>query len=145
MAMRGDDILAIRADPVLAVRFLKGEVKSRAALAAKSVADARDALSSNHGRPTPHALAFLSDRLSETGHKALSDLIDDQLRQRIKKAQISHLLFVFTGTDPRRALAADLAAYTDTIPQHAVGLRVLAHQDFVKQIFDRADRDALDP
>lgn len=50
MAMRGDDILGIRLDPGVTVKFLKGEVKSRAALGKKTVDEARTALASSNGR-----------------------------------------------------------------------------------------------
>ena len=67
-----------------------------------------------------------------------SDLIDDQLKSRVSKAQTSHMMFVFTGNDPSKLLAQDLAACTDTIVQRAVGVRVTGHQDFIKRIYERA-------
>lgn len=146
MAMRGDDILAVRLDPKVGARFLKGEVKSRANLGKKTVADARAALLSSHGRPTPHALAFVSDRLFETGETDLSDLIDEyQLKKRIKIDQLSHLMFMFTGNNPCALLTADLTAYAGKIPQHAVGLRVTTHQNFIKQIFEKVIADGNKP
>lgn len=94
MAMRGDDILGVRFDPTGQVKFLKGEVKSRATLGKKTVDEARTALSSTNGRPTPHALAFVADRLFETGETALAEIIDKyQLKARIEVKQLSHLMF----------------------------------------------------
>jgi hypothetical protein len=146
MAMRGDDILAVCLDPDVEVRFLKGEVKSRASLRKKTVEEARKALLSSNGRPTPHALAFVSDRLSEAGEVELSDLIDKfQLKARIEINQLAHLMFMFTGNDPCDLMAADLDAYRGKIPQYAVGLRVTKHQDFIKQIFERAIADGNKP
>lgn len=145
MPMRGDDILAIRVGGDSKVRYLKGEVKSRAYLGKTTVAEARQALVSNHGRPTPHALAFLSDRLFETGQTVLSDLIDEQIKARIAKGQTAHLMFVFSGNDATRLLADDLAAYTDTILQRAVGVRVAGHQDFIKQVYEQVLASGLDP
>jgi hypothetical protein len=143
MAMRGDDILAVRIDPVVKIKFLKGEVKSRANLTRKTVGEARKALSSSNGRPTPHALAFVSDRLHETGQTDLSDLIDlYQLKLRIGVRQLSHMMFMFTGNNPSNLLTADLKAYTGKIPQHAVGLRVWNHQAFIRQVFEKVIADA---
>lgn len=146
MAMRGDDILAVCLDPDVEVRFLKGEVKSRASLPKKTVGEAREALLSSHGRPTPHALAFVSDRLFETGETELSDLIDKyQLKKRIKIEQLAHLMFMFTGNNPCNLLTADLEAYKGKIRQYAVGLRVIGHQDFIKQIFEKVIADGNKP
>jgi hypothetical protein len=146
MAMRGDDILGIRLDPAAKVKFLKGEVKSRATLNKQTVDEARTALASNHGRPTPHALAFVADRLFETGETALAEIIDEyQLKTRIEVKQLSHLMFMFTGNDPSTLLTTNLNAYSGRIPQFAVGLRVSTHQTFIKQVFERVIADGNEP
>lgn len=146
MAMRGDDILGIRLDPAVRVKFLKGEVKSRATLGKQTVDEARAALSSSNGRPTPHALAFVADRLFETGETALAEIIDEyQLKARIEVKQLSHLMFMFTGNNPSPLLTANLTAYAGRIPQVAVGLRVSTHQAFIKQVFDRVIADGNHP
>jgi hypothetical protein len=143
MAMRGDDILAYRLDDVLGIRFLKGEVKSSARLREDTVSKARIALLANGGRPTPHALAFISDRLAESGNHTESDLLDEySLRTRIKIQQISHLLFVFTGNDPRPLLTTDLESYKGRITQRSVGVRVVTHQQFIKDVFEKVVADA---
>jgi hypothetical protein len=146
VAMRGDDILAVKTDSSVAVRFLKGEVKSRIKLQKHTVEEARSALLSNDGLPTPHALAFVSDRLSEIGQVALSDTIDEyQLKVRIKPDQVSHLLFAFTGNDVAKLLDDDLNAYSGTIAQTAVAVRVNTHQDFIKAIYDKVAADVGGP
>ena len=146
MAMRGDDILAVRIDPDVKVKFLKGEVKSRASLTKKTVDEARKALSSRNGRPTPHALAFVADRLYETGQFELSDLIDQyQLKLRIGVKQLLHMIFMFTGNNPCNLLTSNLKAYTGRIPQHAIGLMVTSHQAFIKQIFEKVIADGNKP
>lgn len=146
MAMRGDDLLGVRLDTGVTVKFLKGEVKSRAALSKKTVDEARTALASNNGRPTPHALAFVADRLFETGETALAEVIDGfQLKARIDIKQLSHLMFMFTGNNPSKLLTANLNAYSGKIPQHAVGLRVSTHQAFIKQVFDKVIADGNKP
>ena len=113
MAMRGDDILGIRLDSGVTVKFLKGEVKSRANLGKKTVDEARTALASSNGRPTPHALAFVADRLFETDETDLAEVIDQfQLKARIEINQLSHLMFTFTGNNPSNLLTANLNAET---------------------------------
>lgn len=146
MAMRGDDILGIRLDPAVTVKFLKGEVKSRAALGRKTIDEARTALASSNGRPTPHALAFVADRLFETGEMALAEVIDQfQLKARIEINPLSHLMFMFTGNNPSNLLTANLNAYSGKIPQFAVGLRVSTHQAFIKPVFDKVIDDGNKP
>ncbi|WP_311275223.1 Hachiman antiphage defense system protein HamA [Methylobacterium sp. WCS2018Hpa-22] len=146
MAMRGDDILGIRLDPTLTVKFLKGEVKSRATLGKKTVDEARAALNASNGRPTPHALAYVADRLFETGETALAEIIDQfQLKARINTNQVSHLMFMFTGNNPSNLLTLNLNAYSGKIRQFAVGLRVASHQDFIKQVFEKAIDDGNKP
>lgn len=146
MAMRGDDILGIRLDPAVKVKFLKGEVKSRTMLGKRTVDEARMALSSSNGRPTPHALAFVADRLFETGETALAEIIDEyQLKARIEVKQLSHLMFMFTGNNPSPLLTANLTDYSGRIPQVAVGLRVSTHQAFIKQVFEKVIADGNKP
>jgi hypothetical protein len=136
MAMRGDDILGVCLDRIVGIRFLKGEVKSRATLAKTTVTEAREALLANDERPTPHALAFVSDRLNEGGETALSSLIDKyQLTARIETKQLSHLMFMFAGNSARKLLEDDLIGYTGSVKQFAVGLQVATHQDFIKRVF----------
>lgn len=146
MAMRGDDILGIRIDPTVKVKFLKGEVKSRATLGKQTVDEARTALTSSNGRPTPHALAFVADRLFETGETALAEAIDEyQLKQRIEIKQLSHLMFMFTGNNPTNLLSTNLNAYTGTIRQIAIGLRVSTHQAFIKDVYEKVIADGHKP
>lgn len=143
MAMRGDDIIAILADSSPEkIKFLKGEVKSSVSLSATTVSNARKALQKDHGRPSAHALSFLADRLHEKGHSDLADLIDEaQLDKGIKLSQVLHLMFIFSGNDSAPLLRKDLNAYTGKIPQHTVGLRVTAHQAFIKAVYEKVIAD----
>lgn len=146
MAMRGDDILWVLQPKDSAIMFIKGEVKSRASLNKKTVDEARAALVSNDGLPTPHTLAFLADRLFETGQIGFAKTIDNwQLNLRIQNSQVFHLMFMFTGNDPRNLLAADLNTYGGKIRQFMVGLRVTSHQSFIKQVFEKVISDGDNP
>lgn len=140
MAMRGEDILAFAVDDMTgALSILKGEVKSREALGAAAIRDARKSLSANNGRPSAHALAFVADRLYEEGEEELADLIlTAQLDDRIARDQVTHLIFTLSANDPTRTLSADLREYKGQFEQLSVGVRVEAHQKFIKAIYELA-------
>jgi hypothetical protein len=139
MAMRGEDVIAIqRQRGPRPLRFLKTEAKSRASLHAPVVAEARAALDKDNGLPSAHALAFVSERLMETGDRDLADAIDDaQLKTGISVQSVSHLLFTFSGNDPTPQLRSSLENYRGTIPQQSVGLRIPAHADFVRTVYEK--------
>lgn len=143
MALRGDDVIAIKPpaedEPI---RFLKTEAKSRAALDADTVAEAREALDSHDGLPSPHALGFISDRLHETGNTALGDLIDRaQLNDGISSRQVGHMLFTFSGNSPHRLLSNDLGAYGGAVSQQAIGLRVEPHQQLIAAVYNLVEAE----
>ena len=90
MAMRGDDVIAINVDPESnRLRFLKTEAKSRVRLTGQALADARTGLDKDGGRPSAHALAFISARLLELGELPLADAIDDALLKHGIPTQMS--------------------------------------------------------
>jgi hypothetical protein len=144
MAMRGDDLIGLL--PVKGpekIHFLKGEVKSRAALTTAAVSDARKALTAFRQRPSPHALEFIADRLHEDGEDVLADLVDDALlADGIALKQVSHLIFTFSGNDPSSFLAKNLRGYLGKVPQTAVGLRVEGHQGFISRVFKKVAKNA---
>jgi hypothetical protein len=137
MSMRGDDLIAVRMpEEGPPIEFMKGETKSRATLAAAVLAEARDALDKDGGLPSPHALAFVSDRLREIGNTELADAIDDaQLVTRILPAQLCHYLFIFCGNKPDVLMRTNLTAYAGDINQLYVGLRISTHQAFIKDVY----------
>ena len=141
MAMRGDDVIGIMvSDDLNRPRFLKSEAKSRMALGTKVLKDARTALDADDGRPAPHALAFVADRLREGGNIELADIIDEaQWKQGITIQQMEHLLFTFTGSNPNNLQKETLETYDGVIEQHAVGLRVKTHQKFIADVFDEVE------
>jgi hypothetical protein len=146
MAMRGDDVLGFATDEATGrVLILKVEAKSRAALRAEVVAEAREALDRDDGRPASHALSFVAERLHEAGRHDLADVIDDALHdQGIPLGTVRHLLFVFAGKSPEAHLRTSLDAYAGLIAQRCVGLRVTSHGDFIRAVFDLMMTDADD-
>jgi hypothetical protein len=144
MSMRGDDVIGIRkSSGPHKVEFLKGEVKSSVALTAGIVSRARKALRKDRNRPSPHALAFLADRLLEQKKKDLVDLVDDALlKTGIKLSQVSHLLFTFSGNDATQLLRDDLNSYTGRVKQYGVALIVKGgHQKFIKDVYQQVIKD----
>jgi hypothetical protein len=138
MAMRGEDIVAVQWDAAAGLRILKGESKSNASLSTATVTKARTALKHSNGRPTPHALSFLADRLHEQGKHDLGNEIDEiQLSKGIKLAQMAHMLFTFSGNDPTGFLKTDLTSYAGKIQQYSVGITLKGHQKFIKEVFDK--------
>ncbi len=69
MAMRGDDVIGFKFDPgTQRLCFLKTEAKSRCALRAQTLQEARNGLDKDGGLPSSHALSFISARLMELGN-----------------------------------------------------------------------------
>ena len=144
MAMRGDDVIAINVHPESQrLRFLKTEAKSRIRLTGQVLADARTGLDKDGGRPSAHALAFISARLFELGELPLADAIDDALlKLGIPIQNVRHLLFTFSDNDPSALLNASLEAYQGGIPQLGVGLRVDGHAAFIGAVYERVIANA---
>ncbi len=91
MAMRGDDLVAVRSSGKgKPLEFLKAEVKSRVAISSAVLAKARKALRNDNNRPSPHTLAFISERLSEQGQNAIAAEIADAQLSGIKLPQVEH-------------------------------------------------------
>lgn len=141
MPMRGDDLIAIRFENNQ-IQFLKGESKSRVKLSKSVLKEARKSLSINNELPTPHALAFFSDRLAEEGQKDIADRITDaQYRDSISINQVSHMIFSFSANNPENLLKADLLRYSGRVRQFYVALQIKTHQDFIKDVYDEVISD----
>jgi hypothetical protein len=138
MSMRGEDVLAFNLNTTSGrLDVLKAEVKSRATLTSSVVGEAREALSSNSGLPSPHAMSFVADRLHETGETVLADAVDKaQLKDGLDASRVLHMLFTFSGNDATSLLKRNLTAYSGAVTQKYVGLRVEEHQAFVKAVFE---------
>ena len=147
MPMRGDDVIAILADPQSnRLRFLKAEAKSRVWLTAQVVADARAGLDKHGGCPSAHSLSFVSARLVELGNLPLADAIDDALlKYGIPLKNVRHLLFTFSDNAPEALLTTSLQGYQGAVKQWAVGLRVEGHADFVGAVYDRVIANVNNP
>lgn len=137
LALRGDDLFAIRIDEDGRVHFLKGEAKSRQKISTDVVTEAGNALRSHEGRPGPHTINFVVKRLADLGEDELYEALEDYLTRRtIPRKRLTHLIFVLAGNDPKPYLDAYLDSYSGGVPQIVVGLRVKDHGVFVKTVFD---------
>jgi hypothetical protein len=138
-ALRGEDLIGVERSKN-GVRFLKGESKSRKNLTAAVVAEAREMLAANDGRPSQHALAYVMHRLFELQRDELAIIFEEfLLLKRIPAQQVVHLLFTLSGNDASNPLSADLKACKMHIEQHAVAMRIPDHQEFIASIYKRLD------
>jgi hypothetical protein len=147
MAMRGDDVIGMLLDPATQrLRFLKTEAKSRIVLHAQTLNEARAGLDKDGGRPSAHALSFISARLLELGNLPLVDAIDDALLHHgIPLGSVQHLLFTLSGNSPEALLTQALQAYPGQISQWGVGLHVDGHAAFIGAVYDRVIANANQP
>ncbi|WP_145144321.1 Hachiman antiphage defense system protein HamA [Roseomonas gilardii] len=148
MAMRGDDVIGMILDPATQrVRFLKAEAKSRNDLRAQTLKEARASLDKDGGRPSSHALTYISAKLLELKQDLpLADAIDEALyRHGISVESVQHLLFTFSGNAPQALLTQALQAYPGPIEQWGVGLHVNDHTQFVGAVYGQVIVDANKP
>lgn len=141
MALRGDDFIGIRVDDDNELRFLKGESKSRAILAAGVIAEARAALSKDNGRPSATSLLFVADRLMDAGgaNEELGKKIRNEVAFRAVPAErIGHALFALSGNPATEALSTDLHNAGIERWHAVVHLRIEDHQAFIQGSYEEA-------
>lgn len=142
MALRGDDFLGVNEDEDERLYFLKGEAKSGQAVSAAVIADARERLGGDDGRPTPISLLFVADRLleAEGDDKELGRRIRDQVATRtVRPRRITHGIFTLSGNDPAEFLEDDLDA-ADGVHNHiSANLQIHDHQDFIAWLYEEAE------
>ena len=136
-AMRGDDVLAARVDDQSGLHLVKAEAKSRTAVGSATIKAARDGLARNDEMPSPHSLSQFATRLLKTSDSEIGEaVLDVQLTNGLRPAQLGHLMFLLTSGDPSTHICADLQAYTGAIPQLTITVRVQKHQKFINDAFD---------
>ncbi|TWS20930.1 DUF1837 domain-containing protein [Tsukamurella asaccharolytica] len=135
-AMRGDDVLGAKVDADQDVRITKVEAKSRLNLGESTVADAREGLARNAELPSPHSLTQFAERLLHSADSSVGEaVLALQLSDGVHPDRMSHLMFLFTGSDPSAYVAADLNSYPGSISQLTITLRVDGHQAFIKDAY----------
>ena len=139
MALRGDDIFAVRSDENGLLYFLKGEVKSRQKLSADTLAEAGASLKKHDGRPAPYTINFVVNRLDELGQSALSEQLENYLSPKsIPPKRVTHLVFTVSSNNPLTLLQSHLDA-SSAREQIAVGLQVDGHAAFIAAVFDEVN------
>lgn len=136
-AMRGDDVLGARLDSDGKLRITKAEAKSRVTVGKDTVRAAREGLARNDELPSPHSLTQFAERLLPTADSHVGEaVLAMQLSDGVHTDRVGHLMFLFTGSDPSTHVAADLKAYSGSVPQLTITLRVESHQKFIKDAYD---------
>ena len=137
MAMRGDDVIGIRITEGAGqqISYIKVEAKSSKALSSDKLQKAREELDQNDGKPSTHALVFISDRIREHGNVKLADVIlKSTLTHGIKNNQVKHLLFTLTQS-PESLVENLLRITTATFPQKAIHFRIDNHQKMINDTY----------
>jgi hypothetical protein len=138
--LRGDDFIGAGYDDEDKLLLLKGESKSRAALAKTTITEARETLARDHGRCTPHSLLFVADRLlDQTGHmEALGKLIRAEVALKsLPPSRVDHALFTVSGNAPG-ALTEDFNALGQERTHSVINMKIEDHQDFIADIYEEA-------
>jgi hypothetical protein len=136
--MRGDDVLGVMFEPDGTLRLTKAEAKSQKRLGEATVKKAREGLARNDELPSPHSLTQFAERLMATTDSHVGEaVIDMQLSDGIRPDRVGHLMFLFTSSDPSKSVVADLTAYSGSVPQLTITLRVKGHQEFIKDAYEK--------
>jgi len=140
MALRGDDFIGI-SQANGALKYAKGESKSRANLASATIAEARAVLSRDAGRPTPTSILFVADRLMEWGgtDEVLGRAIRNEVANKaVPTSNIEHILFTVSGNSTPQALADDLLSAPAGHPHTTIHVQVPDHQAFIRLSYEEA-------
>jgi len=138
MALRGDDIVGLTRDSKKKLQFLKGESKSRAALASSAIDEAAEALGRNRGRPSRHSVLFVAERLREQDQDKLALELEQAVLVSFSGHTVEHMLFTLTGSNPKTMLSDHLVACAKKKRlRHAIGFRIKDHAGFIGKLFGR--------
>lgn len=137
MALRGDDLTAIKVSNEEIVSILKGESKSRSGSIATALGEASKALERDDGHPTSLSVLFVAERMRESGEADLALKLEKAVLNSFSGLPIEHLLFVLTGTNPGNSLTSHLAGIRGRgVRRHIIGVRIEDHAEFIKQVFE---------
>jgi hypothetical protein len=137
--MRGDDVLGATLDANAQLRITKAEAKSRATLGEGTVKAAREGLARNDELPSAHSLTQFAERLLPTADSEIGEaVLAMQLSDGVRPDHVGHLMFLLTGSDPSTHVAADLYAYSGSVPQLTITLRIKGHQKFITKAYEES-------
>ncbi|MCR9107132.1 MAG: DUF1837 domain-containing protein [Gammaproteobacteria bacterium] len=138
MSMRGDDAIGVYFPEQDGedIAFLKVEAKSRQKLSQSVVDTAREALDTHDGRPSPHSLGFVADRLYEGGEEDKADqILEFQSGLELDDDQVEHMLFTYSSNDPEDYLKTDQTSYDGNIYQNTVAVYSSSHTTIIGEVF----------
>lgn len=140
MAMRGDDVIALKFEEDN-IHFIKCEAKSAKSLSTNTLVEARKELDSYDGRPSPHSIDFIIERLFETGNDSIAAQLESYIyKQSMKNNDVKHLLFVVTKSNPNSLQKDAFNNYKGGFPQISIGLKVNKHSELIDEIFCGLDK-----
>ena len=140
MAMRGDDVIALKIEGDN-FKFIKCESKSAQKLSTSTLDEARKELDSFDGRPSPHSIEFIIERLYESGKQSLAEKLEIfNYTKTIKKSDVKHLLFVITKSNPDSLQRKAFESYIGDFCQISIGMKVDKHPELVNEVFSGLEK-----
>lgn len=134
-AMHGNDVIGVDTTKK-PVRVLKGECKSRATFGDSVVLEAVESLDLHDGRPNPSTLAFIAKRLYEEKRDEEADVFRDlQCGGTIAAKNVTHMIFVLSGNDPAKHLAAGPKSKHAGIKRESAAIIIADHGAFVTAVY----------
>jgi hypothetical protein len=135
MAMHGNDVVGVDSS-VKPARVVKGECKSRVSFGATVVKEAAESLDLHDGRPNPSTLAFIAKRLYEEKRDTEAAVFRDlQCGSPMTAKRITHMIFVLSGNNPAKHLAAGPKPKHVAIKRENVAVVITDHGAFVAAVF----------
>lgn len=117
----------------------KVEAKSGKRISKKVVADAREGLERCDGLVSPQSLSQFAERLRRSSADGLADaVLRIQLVDGIRPENVTHMMFLFTMSDPTEFVKGDLGSYSGSIQQLTMTMRVAAHPKFISDVYEKA-------
>ena len=138
MALRGDDVVAFNFGVGrLPSKVFKCESKSRATLTNDVMGTIETALNKFKGKPDPHSMIFIADRLREKGHEAKALQIEKMLNGGYNKTLVQQIAFTFSGNDPTQLHAKSMKNYGGMFSRIFIGIHSSGHQSLIKRVYEK--------
>lgn len=136
MALRGDDLTAVKISKDEVVGILKGESKSRAGSFATALGEAVAALDRDGGRPTRLSVLFVAEQLRRD-EPELALKLEKAVLNSFSGIPVEHMLLVLTGTNPGKSLKGHFSEIRGKgVRRHVVGVRIEDHAEFIKTAYE---------
>lgn len=130
--MRGDDTFGFRRVDGR-TQVVKVEAKSRARLSTDVVRAACNSLKRPSAHPNPSSLGFIAGILRELDRDDEAEMVESVLEKKVADRDLEHLVFTLSGNDPLSVLKRHTKG---TIRRSLVGIRIVDHQVFIRDVFE---------